>query len=275
MFLRNTKNTALELEKQSLTIELSEMRSDLLLQMGINDSLNEVVQKEAQKLSALIDSVNFINAKSKKTLSIYQSKIAVLRSQNNRMIVQLDSANEAYTALKLREQMVSDSLERAMNTNEELASDNNNLRGANRGLSDKLRKGQQLVISSSVVQPMRFASNGKDRKTRRAKRTDQLEVCIDIAANKIAEIGEVTLYAKWLDSKGKLVAGPEDNVAMVGGEYSNYNGETGFVFDGENVNVCILAKRSINSMIELSPGIYTIAVMTDSYLVGTVAVELK
>jgi hypothetical protein len=40
LYLRSEEKHALELEKQSLTIELSGMKEDLLLQVGENDSLN-------------------------------------------------------------------------------------------------------------------------------------------------------------------------------------------------------------------------------------------
>jgi len=46
-------------------------------------------------------------------------------------------------------------------------------------------------------------------------------------------------------------------------------------YSGEAIEVCMALRRAVDSPVELAPGIYTIAVMTDSYLVGTVAVELK
>jgi len=71
------------------------------------------------------------------------------------------------------------------------------------------------------------------------------------------------------------VDGPEANIAVVGGERSNFNGSARIDYSGEAKKVCITANRALNTPVELAPGIYTIAVMTDSYLVGTVAVELK
>lgn len=268
LYLRSEEKNTLELEKQALTIELSDMKADLLLQMGANDSLNGFIQYETQRLGALIDSINTVNVQNKKQLTAYRSRIAGMKKQNDALVAQLDSTNAAYAALKLREQMITDSLNNAMDANA-------NLQGQNTGLRETVEKGQQLVIASSTVQAVRIASNGKERKTRRAKRADQLNACITLAKNRIAQQGETTLYAKWIGPNGKPVDGPEANIAVVGGERSNFNGSATVNFMGEAIEVCIAAGRAVDAPVQLSAGIYTIAVMTDSYLVGTVAVELK
>jgi hypothetical protein len=219
-------------------------------------------------LGALIDSINTVNVENRKQLTAYRSRLAGMKKQNDALVAQLDSTNAAYAALKLREQMIADSLNNAMDANA-------NLQGQNTGLRETVEKGQQLVIASSTVEAVRIASNGKERKTRRAKRADQLNACITLAKNRIAEQGETTLYAKWIGPNGKPVDGPEANVAVVGGERSNFNGSTTVNFTGEATEVCIAAGRAVDAPVELAPGIYTIAVMTDNYLVGTVAVELK
>ena len=268
LYLRSEEKNTLELEKQALTIELSDMKADLLSQMGANDSLNGFIQYETQRLGALIDSINTVNVQNKKKLTAYRSRISRMKKQNDALVAQLDSTNTAYAALKLREQMIADSLNNAMVANA-------NLEGLNTGLRETVAKGQQLVIASSTVQAVRIASNGKQRKTRRAKRTDQLNACITLAKNRIAEKGETILYAKWIGPNGKPVDGPEENVAVVGGERSNFNGSTTLNFNGEATEVCIAAGRAVDAPVVLASGIYTIAIMTDNYLVGTVAVEMK
>ena len=258
----------LESEKQELKSELEEMKDDLLSFMGANDSLNSFIQYETQRLDAIIDSINEVNVQNKKQLTSYRSRIAGMKKQNDALAARLDSTNAAYAALRLREQMIADSLNNALDANA-------NLQGQNTGLRDTLAKGKQLVIASSTVQAVKITSNGKERRTRRAKRADQLNTCITLAKNHIADEGEITLYAKWIGPNGKPVDGPEANLAVVGGERSNYNGSAAVNFSREATEVCIVAGRATDAPVELMPGIYTIAVMTDSYLVGTVAIELK
>jgi len=67
LYLRSEEKQAVELEKQALTIELADMKADLLSQMGANDSLNAFIQYETQRLSGLIDSINTVNVENKKT----------------------------------------------------------------------------------------------------------------------------------------------------------------------------------------------------------------
>jgi hypothetical protein len=67
LYLRSEEKQAVELEKQALTIELADMKADLLSQMGANDSLNAFIQYETQRLSGLIDSINTVNIENKKT----------------------------------------------------------------------------------------------------------------------------------------------------------------------------------------------------------------
>jgi len=268
LYLKSEEQKELELEKQELTMELSEMRADLALQKGANDSLNSFIQYETQRLGSLIDSLNTVDVQNKKQITALRSRVSGMRKQNEALVAQLDSTNAAYAALKLREQMIADSLNNAMNANA-------NLQGQNLGLRNTVEKGQRMVIASSTAQAVRLRNNGKERKVRFAKRTDQLNVCITLAKNRIVEQGETTLYAKWIGPNGKPVDGPEENLAIVGGERSNYNGSATVNFSGEPTEVCIVAGRAVDAPVELTPGIYTVAVMTDSYLVGTVAVELK
>ena len=39
--------------------------------------------------------------------------------------------------------------------------------------------------------------------------------------------------------------------------------------------ICIAANRATDAPVQLAPGIYTAAVITNSYVVGTVAIELR
>ena len=268
LYLKSEEQKELELEKQELTMELSEMRADLALQKGANDSLNSFIQYETQRLGSLIDSLNTVDVQNKKQITALRSRVSGMRKQNDALVAQLDSTNAAYAALKLREQMIADSLNNAMNANA-------NLQGQNLGLRNTVEKGQRMVIASSTAQAVRLRNNGKERKVRFAKRTDQLNVCITLAKNRIVEQGETTLYAKWIGPNGKPVDGPEENLAIVGGERSNYNESATVNFSGEPTEVCIVAGRAVDAPVELTPGIYTSAVMTDSYLVGSVSVELK
>ena len=268
LYLRSEEKHALELDKQELTIELSGLKEDLMGQIGENDSLNSFIEAETSRLGALIDSINAVNVDNKKQLTNYRYRLSGLKKQNAELVEKLDSTNEAYAALKMREQMVADSLNSAILANQSLS-------GQNSALSNTVAKGKQLVIAASSATAARITSSGKERKTKRAKKTDRVNVCITIAKNRIADSGERTLYVKLFAPNGKAVDAPEKNMAVVAGENSGYNGMTKVNFQGEAMDVCIAANRATDAPVVLEPGIYTAAVMTDSYVLGTVAVELK
>lgn len=268
LYLRSEEKHALELDKQELTLELSGLKEDLLGQIGENDSLNSFIEAETSRLGALIDSINAVNVDNKKQLTNYRYRLSGLKKQNAELVEKLDSTNEAYAALKMREQMVADSLNSAILANQSLS-------GQNSALSNTVAKGKQLVIAASSATAARITSSGKERKTKRAKKTDRVNVCITIAKNRIADSGERTLYVKLFAPNGKAVDAPEKNMAVVAGENSGYNGMAKVNFQGEAMDVCIAANRATDAPVILEPGIYTAAVMTDSYVLGTVAVELK
>lgn len=268
LYLRSEEKHALELDKQELTIELSGLKEDLMGQIGENDSLNSFIEAETSRLGALIDSINAVNVDNKKQLTNYRYRLSGLKKQNAELVEKLDSTNEAYAALKMREQMVADSLNAAILANQSLS-------GQNSTLSNTVAKGKQLVIAASSATAARITNSGKERKTKRAKKTDRVNVCITIAKNRIADSGERTLYVKLFAPNGKAVDAPEKNMAVVAGENSGYNGMAKVNFQGEAMDVCIAANRATDAPVVLEPGIYTAAVMTDSYVLGTVAVELK
>jgi hypothetical protein len=268
LYLRSEEKHALELDKQELTVELSGLKEDLMGQIGENDSLNSFIDTETARLGLLIDSINAVNVDNKKQLTNYRYRLSSLKKQNAELVEQLDSTNEAYAALKMREQMVVDSLNSAITANQALS-------GQNSALSNTVAKGKQLVIAASSATAARITNSGKERKTKRAKKTDRVNVCITIAKNRIADSGERTLYVKLFAPNGKAVDAPEKNMAVVAGENSGYNGMAKVNFQGEAMDVCIAANRAADAPVVLEPGIYTAAIMTDSYVLGTVAVELK
>ena len=268
LYLRSEEKHEIALEKQALTMELADMKEDLEAQVGQNDSLNAFVQYEMTRLGGIIDSINAVNVQNKKSLTGYRSRLGSMKRANAALVGKLDSANAAYEALRLHEQLVADSLNTAMDAN-------TSLRDANTGLTETVAKGKQLVIATSTTEAFRIAGNGKMRRTRRAKKADGITACITLAKNRIAAKGEETLYVKWIGENGKPVDAPEQNQAVVGGEQSGFNGKAVVNFQGEAIEICIDAKRAIDAPVNLAPGIYTLALMTDSYLVGTVAVELK
>ena len=275
LYLRTEENHNLELDKQELTVQLNGLKDDLLDQLGQNDSLNSFIKEETRRLGAIIDSINSVNVDNKKSLTNYRYRLSNLKSQNAELVEKLDSTNKAYAALKLREQIVVDSLNSAISVNKELSGRNDALSKTVAEGNELIQKGKQLVIATSTASASRLTASGKERNTKRAKRTDRINICITIAKNKIAEPGERNVYVKLYGPDGKVVDGPENNIAVVAGEMSGYNGMSRVNFQGQAAECCIVASRSMTSPLELEPGIYTASVMTDSYELGKVSIELK
>ena len=268
LYLRSEENHKLDLEKQSLAMELTIMKEDLLSQVGENDSLNAFIQYETTRLSTVIDSINSVNVQNKKQLTNYRYRLSGMKKENASLVSRLDSTNTAYAILKLREQMVADSLNNAIAANQ-------NLTGRNASLTTTVAQGKQLVLASSRLTPVRITGSGKERSTKKAKRTDRINVCVTLAKNRIADQGERVLYVKLFAPNGKPVDAPESNKAVVGGEQSGFNGSAKITYTGDAQEICIAANRATDAPIKLAPGIYTAAIMTNSYVVGTVAIELR
>ncbi len=268
LYLRSEENHKLDLEKQSLAMELTIMKEDLLSQVGENDSLNSFIQYETTRLSTVIDSINSVNVQNKKQLTNYRYRLSGMKKENASLVSRLDSTNTAYAILKLREQMVADSLNNAIAANQ-------NLTGRNASLTTTVAQGKQLVLASSRLTPVRITGSGKERSTKKAKRTDRINVCVTLAKNRISDQGERVLYVKLFAPNGKPVDAPESNKAVVGGEQSGFNGSAKITYTGDAQEICIAANRATDAPIKLAPGIYTAAIMTNSYVVGTVAIELR
>lgn len=268
LYLRSEENHKLDLEKQSLAMELTIMKEDLLSQVGENDSLNAFIQYETSRLSTVIDSINSVNVQNKKQLTNYRYRLSGMKKENASLVSRLDSTNTAYAILKLREQMVADSLNNAIAANQ-------NLTGRNSSLTTTVAQGKQLVLASSRLTPVRITGSGKERSTKKAKRTDRINVCVTLAKNRIADQGERVLYVKLFAPNGKPVDAPESNKAVVGGEQSGFNGSAKITYTGDAQEICIAANRATDAPIKLTSGIYTAAIMTNSYVVGTVAIELR
>lgn len=268
LYLRTEETHDLEMEKQELTLELDGLKEDLLAQMGGNDSLNSFIEAEVSRLSAVIDSINHVGVENKKLITSYRGTVYRLKNANKELVAQLDSANRAFEDLKVRERLVADSLANAL-------IENQNLDQQNRGLSETVQQGKQLVATAFSIEAVRIARSGNERKTKRASKADRLKVCFTVPENKIADKGAETLYIKWFDTKGKPVDAPGANTGIVGGAESGFNGKTSIKYMGTEMQACIDVNRAEDSPVELPAGIYTVAVYSKDYLMGTGAIELK
>ena len=79
LYLRSEENHELALEKQSLTMELADMKEDLEAQVGQNDSLNAFIQYEMTRLGGMIDSINAVNVQNKQSLTSYRSRLGAMQ----------------------------------------------------------------------------------------------------------------------------------------------------------------------------------------------------
>lgn len=228
----------------------------------VKDTSEVTIQEKGVVIDSLVEARVSLETELNVALSeleSYKGKSAELDEELNKQIAKLKD-REGRIRSMIRNRKSSDKLigelraeladfqkekEEYLEKIDELSAENEKLKSeivlkdiANDSLSGQLKSAGALKVEYVKVRSAKIRYNGKEKETSLARRTEKMEVCFSIMDNKVAEVGERTVYARIMQPDG-IVLGEKGKFSVEGrGVETGYTGSETFNYDKSKKDFC-------------------------------------
>ncbi len=244
----------------ALESELTNTKSDLDKFKGYSAELDSLLADARQQIDAKEKRIAGLSKDSRK-LKELQKELADLKTMRDSLLEQVDKLVMENNLLKKENQEYQATI-----------GDLNLVKGV---LEKKVESGSVLSVNNVVALPYKEKSSGKKSVTAIAKKADLIEICFDIAQNRIAQQGSKDIYARIISPEGSTIAvqsqGSGTFKSKETGEDNLYTVKKTINYDGGQKNHCLGWKSST----PFSSGKYKVEIYVDGYLTGVGGLIMK
>lgn len=225
---RNSLIDGLTIEKEDLTIQMEQLQDDYSSLSSSNDTLNNELMMEREKVAQLIERVKKTEANNKAMLRKYEKELGTLRSIMRGYIIQIDSLNTLNISLRHEAAEAKQDAKASKNRYESLKS-------TTEELGKQVEIGSVVKGRGLVMVGVTDAGKESDRSSRVAK----LKACLNLVENTIAKKGPKTIYIRIKGPDGILMTQDQQQIFTVNGEQMIYSAAREVDYQGDEVEVCI------------------------------------
>lgn len=253
--------TQLDLEKQAVENELTDMLHQYEAMEVENDEMRAQIDEQKEKIEQLIK-----KAKDNSwTISKLKKETESLRTIMKGYVRTIDSLNTANQELIAKNQQAQQQVK-------EVEGKYTQLSKVKEELASKVALGSQLKAIDMIVVGQSEKRSNTYRETNRASKTDKLKVCFTLDDNKIAKPGKRTVHVRIIDPNGKVLAkeNTEANMFEFEGVKGLYTIAYDLLYENEELDICLFW----DVMDELAPGKYITEIYVGDYLAGTETIIL-
>jgi FtsZ-binding cell division protein ZapB len=246
----------LEEQKSSLTNELKDMMSEYEGLKSDNDSLNNQIDKQQDRIKNLLS----INTNNLEKIKLYKKELATLRDIMKSYIVQIDSLNTKNQKLITENAEVKTALDDARKSNEDLAKEKQDM-------SSKIEVASVLNAKSITVSPL----NRRGKDTEKATRVSKIKTSFTIRENPLATAGEKVVYLRITNPDELVLAVSEQDVFNYDGKQIVFSAKRSVTYEQKDLDVIIYWENAG----QLIPGNYNVDLFCDGKMVGSSTFVLK
>jgi type II secretory pathway pseudopilin PulG len=247
----------LEMQKQSLEEDLTDLQDQFGTLQTSNDSLLTLASEQQDKITKLLA----VQADNAYKIKMYQKELATLREVLKSYIVQVDSLNTRNQVLTAEKKELTQTLEQERARRERLAADKDNL-------TTTVQKAQILSVADISVEGL----TNKSRETMRVKNIEKLKTCFTVRENQVALPGERVFYIVITKPDKKVMANRNSETFSVqeGGDIV-YTAKRTVEYENRDIEACIFADGNNR----LTAGTYNVDIYCEGYLLGNATFLLK
>ena len=249
----------LNLEKEQLTQQMIQLRSEYDSLSTTNDTLNLRLTEEREKIDLLIERINKTEATNRTRIREYEKELGTLRSIMRSYIHQIDSLNTLNLALREDASQAREEATQATRQYEEL-------RTTTEEYARQVEIGAQLKGRDFVLTGI--TESGRD--SERSSRISKLKLCGSLIENSIALKGPANIYLRVKGPDGILLTNPEQGVFNAAGEQLVYSAVREIDYQGAEVEFCIFFGG-----VSFSRGVYTAEIYTNDGRIGVADILLR
>ena len=244
---RNSIINDLTVDKETLTAEMVQLQQDYSELSSTNDTLNNELMLEKEKVAQLIERVKQTEAKNKAQLRKYEKELGTLRSIMRGYIKQIDSLNTLNTNVR-KEAAV------AKKEARESRKKYDNLKSTTEELGKQVELGS--IVKGRGLTMVGITETGKE--TDRSSRAAKLKTCLNLVENTLAKKGPRTVYIRVKGPDGILMTSGQQQIFTVGGEQMIYSASRQVDYQGSEVEICIFFSAGE----KFTKGVYTVDAYT-------------
>ena len=256
---------ALTAEKELVIQELESLKSDYEKTMIASEEMSQELMNARTEIASYIDSVRTMKA-TIGTISRYKRQIYQLKKDREVLMAKVDSLTQVNASLASLNSEQSEALQKMTLLNDSIVQINLVLEQENRIAS-------QLKLSSIALSGVKEKRNGTLRNVKRARATDQLEVCFTVTENEIAKASDRSFYIEVLDPQGDVVGSGDKYMNEITNRSVAISKVTNFYYENSQLDVCDFVESTTG---EFEKGTYMVNVYdSELELIGSSKYLLK
>lgn len=253
----------MEFEKEQIEEEYSELalQFDGYRTMDIqNDSLQEQLSREQQRVQDLLEELRITKATSARRIAELKKELATVRAVMVQYVHQIDSLHS--TNVRLTEENVA-----YKKQNKVITQENEQIKQTNTELQQVVTRASMLELTSCEVTTL----NKWDHKTRLISQITKLQVDYAIGKNVTCEVGMKQLYLRLVDPNGDLLQPDTTMVFDFENQQIGYSVVQEFEYERQAFNSTLYYRFADRPI----PGYYNADFFVDGNLIGSYPFELK
>ncbi len=253
---------------EDLKQNLQNMLADYETMEALNTDLNDSIVQEKQKIVDLLSELE----KEKKNKKYYASKVFKLEKETETLRSIMKDYVRTIDSLNTENLTLRTDLTNTQNDLTTVIKDRDELQDKAEDLSKQVSEGSKLSALSIVSEGIKERSSGSYKETERASRATHIRSCFTIAANKIAQSGNKTVYMRVLDQTGNALYENRGNTfSTEDGKKLVYSDKKTINYQKSVIDVCIFHKLSK----EIEAGNYVAELWCEGSKIGTNSFSLK
>lgn len=250
---------AIHEEKELLEQELTDLSHNYDNLKTSNDTLNEKLFQEQEKIATLLDKMKQFRDNSYAEINRYKKEIGTLKTVLRSYVVQIDSLNQLNQKLSKENTQVRQQINWVRERNQKLENQQKDMK-------EVIARASALRVENFVVYPV----NKKDKETN-WKKCFNLKAEFIITKNITAERGERTIYLRLKRPDDKVIAFSDKAFFKYQNVSLTYSAKRDITYEGDRLEMSIYWPNDGS----LIAGKYTAELFSNDELIGTTEFILK
>lgn len=246
-------------EKQALELELTDLSQNYDDLKTSNDTLNEKLLLEQEKIATLLDQMKKFRDNSYAEINRYKKEIGTLKTVLRSYVVQIDSLNQLNQKLTKENTEVRQQMSWVRERNQKLENQQKDMK-------EVIARASALKTENFIVYPV----NKKDRETN-WKKCFNLKAEFVITKNITAKRGERVIYLRLKRPDDKVIAFSDKAFFKYQNVSLTYSAKREITYEGDRLEMAIYWPND-GSLIK---GKYTAELFSDNEIIGTTEFFLK
>lgn len=250
---------AIHEEKELLEQELTDLSHNYDDLKTNNDTLNQKLLQEQEKITLLMDKMKQFRDNSYAEINRYKKEVGTLKTVLRSYIVQIDSLNQLNQKLVQENTQVKQQINWVRERNQKLENEQKDMK-------EVIARASALRTENFVVYPV----NKKDREIN-WKKCFNLKAEFVITKNVTAKRGERTIYLRLRRPDSKVIAFSEKSFFKYQNASLTYSAKREINYEGDRLEMAIYWPNDGS----LVPGTYTAELFSENELIGSTEFVLK